>query len=48
MPRGCGRIVWWATPEVTVRSTTASAVALGLANEVILRRVSGNPEECIT
>jgi hypothetical protein len=39
---------WMSLPESTIFSTTASAVALGLANEVILRRVLGNPAECIT
>jgi len=35
-------------PESTVLATTCSAAALALGNEMLLPRVTGNPEEGIT
>jgi hypothetical protein len=36
------------SPDTTIVETTQSVVALDLGNEVVLPRVAGNPEECIT
>jgi len=39
---------WMPRPEWTLFATTCSAAALALGNEMLLPRVTGNPEECIT